>query len=248
LSAQVASGFAGNPEVVPYRAPRSMFNARTTSARRCVAQSYDLGRFRAVAKAHEVSLNDVVLAVCGGALRAYLLQHDALPTDPLVAMVPVSVRPADGSDRGNSVSMMLASLATDVESPQERLERVRASMVAGKTRLSGMTQAQLIEYAALLLAPLGAGQMLRISGERRPLFNVVISNVPGPRERLYWNGARLDGMYPLSTIADGYALNITVISYAGSLEVGITADRAALPRVQRLIDHLEDEIAALEAA
>jgi diacylglycerol O-acyltransferase / wax synthase len=252
LGAQIARGATGSGEVVPYRAPRSMLNQRIASARRVVAQSYDLGRLKKVAEANGATVNDVILAVCGGALRAYLLQHEALPRDPLVAMVPVSIRPKDAPDddassRGNAVSMMLATLGTDVESPLARLEQVKASMGAGKSRLAGMTQIQLVEYAALLLGPLGAGQMLRVSGERRPLFNVIISNVPGPREQLHWNGAKLTGMYPLSAIADGYALNITLISYAGSLEVGITADRAALPRVQRLIDHLEDELSALEA-
>jgi diacylglycerol O-acyltransferase / wax synthase len=252
LGAQIARGATGSGEVVPYRAPRSMLNQRIASARRVVAQSYELERLKKVAAANGATVNDVILAVCGGALRAYLLQHDALPRDPLVAMVPVSIRPKDAPDdaspRGNAVSMMLATLGTDVESPLARLEQVKASMGAGKARLAGMTQVQLVEYAALLLGPLGAGQMLRVSGERRPLFNVIISNVPGPREQLHWNGAKLTGMYPLSAIADGYALNITLVSYAGSLEVGITADRAALPRVQRLIDHLEDELAALEAA
>lgn len=248
LGAQVVTGLAGGAEVVPYRAPRSMLNQRIGAARRVVAQSYDLERFKTAATKHDATVNDVVLSVCGGALRAYLEQHDALPRDPLISMVPVSIRPKDDSDRGNAVSMMLASLGTDVADPVERLERVKASMDAGKARLEGMTQVQLLEYAALLLGPLGAGQLLRVGAGRAPLFNVIISNVPGPREPLFWNGARLDGMYPLSAIADGYALNITLVSYAGSLEIGITADRAALPRVQRLIDHLEDALAELEAA
>lgn len=248
LGAQVVAGAAGGPEVVPYAAPRSMLNVRTTSARRIVAQSYAIGRFKDVAARFDATVNDVVLAVCGGALRAYLESHDALPKEPLVAFVPVSIRPADGGDSGNAVSMMLSTLATDVVAPVERLERVKASMSAGKARLAGMTQAQLIEYAALLLAPMATSQLLRTPTWQRPLFNVIISNVPGPREPLYWNGAELTGMYPLSAIADGYALNITLVSYAGHLEFGITADRTALPRVQRLIDHLEDSLAELEAA
>ncbi|MEX1163522.1 MAG: wax ester/triacylglycerol synthase family O-acyltransferase [Nitriliruptor sp.] len=248
LGAQVVSGAAGGAEVVPYAAPRSMLNVHTTSARRIVAQSYAADRFRAIGKKHGATVNDVVLAVCGGALRSYLESHDALPDEPLVAFVPVSIRPADGGDSGNAVSMMLSSLATDVADPVERLEQVKASMDAGKARLAGMTQLQLIEYAALLLAPVAVGQALRMATVGRPLFNVIISNVPGPREPLYWNGARMSGMYPLSAIADGYALNITLVSYAGNLEFGITADRTALPRVQRLIDHLEDALAELEAA
>ena len=179
LGAQVAAGLVGEDEVVPYRAPRSMLNTRIASARRIVAQSYDLARFRAVADAHGATVNDVILAACGGALRAYLEASDALPDDPLVAMVPVSVRPKDGSDRGNAVSMMLASLATDAPGARERLERVKASMDAGKARLAGMTQAQLVEYAALLLGPLGAGQMLRI--ERRPPAPVQRHHLERPR-------------------------------------------------------------------
>ncbi|WP_052665464.1 WS/DGAT/MGAT family O-acyltransferase [Nitriliruptor alkaliphilus] len=247
LGAQVVAGASGGPEVVPYAAPRSMLNVRTTSARRIVAQSYDIDRFRGIATRYDATVNDVVLAVCGGALRAYLQSHDALPDDPLVAFVPVSIRTSDGDDAANAVSMMLASLATDVGEPVERLERVKASMSAGKARLAGMSQTQLVEYAALLLAPMATSQVLRVGVGQRPLFNVVISNVPGPREPLYWNGAQLTGMYPLSAIADGYALNITLVSYAGSLEFGITADRTALPRVQRLIDHIEDAVAELEA-
>jgi diacylglycerol O-acyltransferase / wax synthase len=249
LGAQVVSGATGGDEVVPYAAPRSMLNAPTTSARRVVAQSYALERFKRVAKQHDATVNDVVLSVCGGALRAYLRHHDALPEDPLVAFVPVSIRPADGSSAGNAVSMMLSTLATDVADPVERLEKVRASMDAGKARLAGMTQMQLVEYAGLLLAPLATGQLVRgLASRQPPLFNVIISNVPGPRDPLYWNGLRLTGMYPLSAIADGYALNITLVSYDGNLEFGITADRSALPRVQRLIDHLEDALAELEAA
>ncbi|MEX1177931.1 MAG: wax ester/triacylglycerol synthase family O-acyltransferase [Nitriliruptor sp.] len=248
LGAQVLSGATGGAEVVPYAAPRSILNVRTTSARRIVAQSYAVERFRAVADAHGATVNDVVLAVCGGALRSYLLSHDALPDEPLVAFVPVSIRPAEDHGSGNAVSMMLSSLATDVADPVERLEKVKASMDAGKARLRGMTQVQLVEYAALLLTPVAVGQALHMGTVGRPLFNVIISNVPGPREPLFWNGAQLTGMYPLSAIADGYALNITLVSYAGNLEFGITADRTALPRVQRLIDHLEVSLAELEAA
>jgi diacylglycerol O-acyltransferase / wax synthase len=249
LGAQVVSGAIGGDEVVPYAAPRSMLNAPTTSARRVVAQSYELERFKAIAKQHDATVNDVVLSVCGGALRYYLESHDALPKDPLVAFVPVSIRPSDSSSSGNAVSMMLSNLATDVADPVERLEKVRASMDAGKDRLAGTTQMQLVEYAGLLLAPLATGQLVRgLATRQPPLFNVIISNVPGPRDPLYWNGLRLTGMYPLSAIADGYALNITLVSYDGNLEFGITADRTALPRVQRLIDHLEDSLSELEAA
>jgi diacylglycerol O-acyltransferase / wax synthase len=249
LGAQVVSGAIGGDEVVPYAAPRSMLNAPTTSARRVVAQSYEIERFKRIAKQHDATVNDVVLSVCGGALRAYLREPRRAAEGP-AGRVRAGLDPAGGRFvAGNAVSMMLSTLATDVADPVERLEKVRASMDAGKARLAGMTQMQLVEYAGLLLAPLATGQLVRgLATRQPPLFNVIISNVPGPRDPLYWNGLRLTGMYPLSAIADGYALNITLVSYDGNLEFGITADRSALPRVQRLIDHLEDALTELEAA
>lgn len=246
LTEQAVRSRSDAAEVMPYRAPRSMLNVPLTSTRRYVAQSYELDRIRSVASAAGATVNDVVLTMCGAALRRYLLDHDALPAAPLVAMVPVSIRPADAGDRGNALTMLLANLATHVAEPVRRLALVKESMDLGKRRLEGMTQTQLVDYALLLMGPLMAGQVLGVSRRTRPLFNVLISNVPGPTDRLFWNGARLSGMYPLSLLPDGYALNITQTSYAGSMEVGITADRRALPGIQRLIDHLEDALAELE--
>ena len=111
-----------------------------------------------------------------------------------------------------------------------------------------MDRAALTDSAIALTSPLVLGNLTGLSGSRhdRPLFNVTISNVPGPTETLYWNGAEMQGLYPASLLQDGYALNITQTSYRDQMAFGITADRTALPRVQRLIDHLEDELAALE--
>jgi diacylglycerol O-acyltransferase / wax synthase len=248
MAQQVVASRLNDAEVIPYQAPRSMLNQRLTGSRRFVAQSYDFERIRAVSRAYGATVNDVVLTMCGGALRAYLASHDALPDAPLIAMVPVSIRPADGGDEGNAISMLLANLATDLADPVDRLERVKDSMDRGKARLSRMSQTELADYGILLMAPILAGELSRVSGWAPPLHNVVISNVPGPAEPLYWNGVRMDGLYPASLLTDGYALNITQTSYAGSMEFGITADRQALPRIQRLIDHLEDELVALEKA
>ena len=236
-------------EVLPFQAPATMMNVRLTSTRRFVAQDYSLDRIRGVARATGSTVNDVVLAMCGGALRTYLQTHDGLPEDPLIGFVPVSIRPDDGSDRGNALSFVLCNLATHLPDPMARLDLVRRSMDAAKARMSRMSTAELADYAIALTSPLVAGNVLGISGRfRRPIFNVVISNVPGPSEELYWNGARMSGLYPASLLQDGYALNITQTSYLDQMAFGITADRAALPSVQRLIDHLADELDALEAA
>jgi diacylglycerol O-acyltransferase len=211
-----------------------------------VAQSYDIERFKAVAKATDSTINDVVLSVCGATLRRYLLDRGELPEASLTALVPVSVRPADGPDDGNALSATLTTLATDVADPVERLARVKASMDRNKERMATMTRSELGTYGTLMFGPVLGAQVTGTAGRVPPMFNVIISNVPGPTTPLYWNGARLDGMYPMSLLFDGYALNITQTSYAGSFEFGITADRKAVPHMQRMIDHLEDSLEAIE--
>ncbi len=233
----------------PYQAPRSPLNVKISSARRFSAQSYSLTRIRALAKARGATINDIVMAMCAGALRRYLLSMDALPEAPLIADVPVSVRPADADDAsGNAISVILTSLATHIEDPVERLEAIRQSMQAGKQRLQRMSGKDITNFTTLIMMPFMIGQLIGTAGKTRPMFNVVISNVPGPREDLYLHGAQLDGMYPVSLLFNGQALNITVTSYRDSLDFGIIACRRALPGVQRLLDYLEDALAELEQA
>lgn len=255
LRDQYRQSRASEAEVVPWQAPRTMLNVPLTATRRFVAQDYHLDRLRAVATATGSTINDVALAMCSGALRTYLQQHDGLPDEPLVAMVPVSIRPADGvdehgrpvpTDHGNALSFAMCNLATHLPDPGERLALIRASMDAAKARMRSMTRAELTNYAITITSPLVLGNLTGLSKRTRPLFNVTISNVPGPSNTLYWNGAELQGMYPASLLQDGYALNITQTSYRDQMAFGITADRAAVPHVQRMIDHLEDELVALE--
>ncbi len=248
LATQLMRSTIDAAEVVPFQAPRSMLNVKLTAARRFVAQSYDLERIRRVGKALDATINDVVLTMCSSALRAYLLDQGALPDKPLIALVPVSFRRDDDTDSGNAISLVPANLATHLDAPVDRLSMIRESMNRVKARLRDMSQTELLEYGLLMTAPLVLGNLTGLSGRVRPSYNVVISNVPGPSQSLYWNGARMQGMYPLSLLTEGYALNITQTSYAGSMEFGITADRRALPSVQRLIDHLEDALRELESA
>ena len=235
-----------NPDYVSsFQAPPSMLNQRVSSSRRFAAQSFELSRFRNIAKSLGVTLNDVVLAICSGALRDYLIVHDSLPKKPLIAMVPASLR-TDDSTEGNQITMILANLATHVEDPLERLEIIRRSVQNSKQRFSRMTSSEILIYSALVYGPAGlniASGML----PKRQAFNLVISNVPGPREPLYWNGARLDALYPASIVMDGQALNITMTSYLDKLEVGLIACRNSIPKMQSLLTHLEDEIQRFEA-
>jgi len=182
----------------------------------------------------------------GGALRRYLMDHGALPEQPLTAMTPVSFRPADADAEGNSFSILFATLATEIGDPLDRLRAIQNSMGEAKRLLRSMNSADIPIFTTVVALPVLLPHLLNISGRTRPTFNVTVSNVPGPREQLYWNGAPLEGMYPLSIVTHGQALNITVTSCGESLDFGIIACRRSVPHAQRLIDHLDAALVELE--
>lgn len=229
-----------------FQAPHCILNEKITGSRRFAAQSYSLPRFKAIAKALGGTLNDVVLAVCGSALRDYLISQRALPDAPLIAMVPMSVR-SDDSDGGNQIAMILANLGTHIADPANRFELVRNSVREAKDRCARMSPEEIVNYTALTLAPAGMNLLTGVNPKWQS-FNVIISNVPGPKEPLYWNGARLSGIYPVSIVLDRMALNITLTSYVDSLEFGFIACRRTLPSMQRLLDYIERGITELEIA
>ena len=235
---------------LPYQAPRSMLNVPITGARRFAAQSWGLERIREVGSALGGSLNDVVLAMSSGALRRYLIDHDALPEQPLVSAVPVSLRDRDDDDPGdgNAVGVVLCNLGTDLEDPLARFDLIHRSMRDSKARLEGLGPLAVILLSALNFGPVALGPLYRYEVLRKPAFNVIISNVPGPQQPLYWNGSRMDAIYPVSIPYDGQALNMTVTSYDGSLEFGLIGCRRRVPSLQRLLDYLEDSLTELEAA
>ena len=233
---------------LPMQAPRSVLNVPITGSRRFAAQAWSMDRIKAVGRAADATVNDVVLAMCASALRTYLLELDALPDAPLIAMTPVSLREDGDDESGNAVGTILCNLGTHLVDPQERLLAIRASMRAAKASLRGLNQLQVTALSAAVMAPLGLGLMPGLQAAVRPPYNLVISNVPGPREPLYWNGARLEGMYPLSIPTNGQALNITVTSYAGDMEFGLIGDRRSLPHLQRMLPALEEGLAELEKA
>lgn len=249
----LVTSFSEQAAASPFSAPRTMLNVPITGARRFAAQSWSLERVRKAGAAHGATVNDMVLAMSAGALRTYLMEQDALPDAPLVAMVPVSLkaRTGDDEDEGNAVGAILCNLGTHLSDPVDRLELITTSMRRGKAQFEGLTPIQILALSSLSLAP-AALPILRPFGTDliepmlRPAFNVVISNVPGPRDPLYFNGARLVGSYPVSVLVDGQALNITTTSYAGSLDFGILGCRRTVPSLQRMLDHLEQELTALE--
>jgi diacylglycerol O-acyltransferase len=232
--------------IAPFQTPLTILNGRVTGSRRLVAQSWSLQRIKTVAKALDATVNDIVLAMSGGALRRYLIDQGALPEQPLTAMTPVSFRPADAEIEGNSFSVVFATLATELGDPLDRLRAIQHSMGEAKRLLKGMNTADIGIFTSIVALPVLIPHLLRISGRTRPTFNVTVSNVPGPQEPLYWNGARLEGMYPLSIVTHGQALNITVTSCGESLDFGIVACRRSVPSAQRLIDHLDEALVELE--
>ena len=234
-----------------FAAPRSMLNVPITGARRFAAQSWPIERIRQVGKTTGTTVNDVILAMCSGALRSYMLSLDALPDEPLVAMVPVSLHTDDPRSQdggGNAVAAVMCNLGTHLDDPADRLAAVHASMLEGKESMQGLTQLQTLLMSAIGVSPLAVLPALRLAGVVRPPFNLVISNVPGPRKPMYWNGARLDGLYPLSIPLEGQALNITCTSYSDEIAFGLTGCRRSVPHLQRLLGGLEDELNALEKA
>jgi diacylglycerol O-acyltransferase / wax synthase len=234
---------------LPFAAPRTMLNVRIGGARRCAAESWSLDRIRSIKQAAGVTINDVILAMCAGALRYYLIDQRALPDPPLVAMVPVSLRSADESDSGgNRVGAILCNLATHDDDPANRLQTISESMRSNKKVLSELPRLQALALSAFFIAPLGLAAVPGFVSSVPPPFNIVISNVRGPSEPIYWGGARLDGNYPLSIALEGQALNITVVDNAGNLDFGLVGCRRSVPHLQRLLGHLESSLKDLERA
>ncbi len=195
-----------------------------------------------------VTVNDVVLALSAGALRAYLAERDALPDRALVAMVPVSVRvKGQGETYTNRVTGVVTSLHTNIADPVERVQAIHGSMAAAK-ELQQAIPADVLTDVTQFAPPALAARAARLAGRLRiadrmnPPVNVIVSNVPGPRQPLYLSGARMTHFYPVSTVADGLGLNITVQSYLDNLDFGLVACRELVPDLWDLCDGLSDSM------
>jgi WS/DGAT/MGAT family acyltransferase len=246
----------GDGEVIqsnPLRAPATPFNRPITAHRRLAFRSVDLDTVKAVKNAFGVSVNDVVMAMCAGALRRWLAEHEALPDSPLVAMIPVSIRdPASKGALGNKVSAMLAMLPTHLAEAGQRLTAVHAATKQAKAQQAAIPQGlvdQISDFAPPALTA-RAARVVFATGvlHRLPPFNLTISNVPGPNIPVYLCGARLVAHYPVSVITDGQGLNITVIGYLGRLHFGLTACRELAPDIDSMAGYLAEELELLVKA
>lgn len=245
--AQAVAGRGGNLSLPHVRVPSSALNSQIEGTRRFVAQSWPFARIHRLGKAFDGTFNDAVLAMCAGALRQYLLNHAELPDQGLKAMVPVSLRQEGDVDSGNAIAAISADLSTHIADPTKRIRAIMASVQAGKAFFKGMSPKE-VELVSILMQSPTALLMPMGLISRLPPYNVVISNVPGIRETMYWNGARMDGSYPLSIVTDGIAMNITLVTYGDNVDFGIIACRRTLPQAQRMIDYMEDALCELEDA
>jgi diacylglycerol O-acyltransferase len=227
--------------------PRSLFNVPVSQQRRLGTQILSLPRIKAISEKTGVSVNDTLLALCGGAIRRYLLEHQALPGRSLLASVPVGLPRPDGKS-GNAVAGFVVPVGTELDDPLERLKLIHRVTTRSKAEVLEMPDASRAQFALLGLSPLIVGQMLGVLPRMPPFFNFVASNVVLSKDPLFLMGAELEAMYPVSFLFDGYALNITLVGYRDRVAVGFLGCRDAIPHLQRLAVYTGEAVAELEAA
>jgi diacylglycerol O-acyltransferase len=245
VAAKLVRDGVDRPELV---APKTKFSGRISPHRRFAFGQIELDAVKAAKNKHGTTVNDVVVSVCAGAVRRWLIAHDDLPDVPLVAQVPVSVRTGDQfGTYGNRILLMAAPLYTDIADPVERLMKTHEALLDMKER-RGALPAMLLRDANNFIPPAVFARAARLtfaystSRPGRSAWNLVISNVPGPQFPLYMAGAKLVANYPVSVILDGMGLNITVMSYEGHMDFGIVADRDQMPDVDTLLTYIREEL------
>jgi WS/DGAT/MGAT family acyltransferase len=239
-------------EITSARPPKTVFNGPISAHRRFACGSLSLDRVKALKREHGTTVNDVVVTLCASAVRHWLLARGELPDEPLVAMVPVSVRTREQrNEYGNRISMMVVPIPTDEPDPLKRLQRTHAALASAKDRHRALPASLLTDATSFIppaLSALAARTTMDVLSRTRPPLNLVISNVPGPREPLYLAGAQMQASFPVSVIVDGVGLNITVMSYLDHLDFGIVADREQVDDAWALMDQLGGALEQLAVA
>lgn len=249
LNDSVRSAFGRNSSglMAPYTAPRSIFNQAITQRRRVSTQSLSMQRLNAICKKLDMTLNDVVLTLIGSALRRYLAEVESLPNETLLAGVLASLRPRDSEQTsGNAIGFIFADLATDSTDPLHRAERVKRSTHEGKNQLRSMSKLGMTAYSGLVMAPYILGQALERGHQLPPMHSLSVSNLPGPTKEMYFDGARMEAMYPLTIIAHGQALLIAMTSGVDRLALSIIACPDSVPHSQHIAVYLEESLTELE--
>lgn len=224
--------------VLPLGAKRTGLNVPTGAARSLSVCRFPFGEFAATAHAHSATINDLFLTLCDLAVNRYLAAHGTKPAAPLVAYMPVDLR-AGESEQGNLICLLQVKLASVHDDPLDALDQIQQASKSTREIFGGVSHPAVQLYSlAVALLPLGE-ELLHLDQVLPPAINLVISNVPGPRKRMYFRGAEVLEAYPVSTLPPAVALNITVCSYAGTLFVGMVGGRTAIPDMQRLAQELQ---------
>ena len=244
LRAQLGRRTAGF--VAPYAAPKCVLNTNVTPARRYATQSYKLDRLKAVGNACGGTVNDVVLAICSTALRRYLQEMGELPDRSIIALVPVALQREMEETAGSVVAALTVSLATDIVNPQARLAAIIDSSALAKSTLCTLPRWKMEIYSGIVMLPFAMGRLARRGAPWGLLGNLGISNVPGPRKKLYFQGAEVESLYPCSVLMRGYPLNITARSYNDSINFGFLGCRDVFPHFQHLAVYAGEALAELE--
>jgi diacylglycerol O-acyltransferase / wax synthase len=233
-------------EIRSARAPRLSFNTRISSHRKFAFGALSLGSVKRLKNELGITVNDVIVGLCATALRQWLIERDELPSEPLVALIPVSVRTKEQVGTfGNRVSTMIVPIPTDVKDPRRRLLRAHEILRAAKEEHRALP-ASLLMDATTFIPPAVHSRASRVAselmGRLRTPVNVVISNVPGPPIPLYMAGAELQGYYPVSVVVDGVGLNITVMSYRDDLDFGVIGDRESVGETWPILEALSSAL------
>ncbi len=247
----VFRALTGGHATLPFSAPNTRFNGRLGPARSVAGAEVSRSRVRAVADTTGTTGNDVLTAVVAGVLRHWLLAHEELPTESLVAICPITVRTRDAAtdgDDANAFGVALCTLGTELDDPAQRLAVVHRSMSDAKEQVADLGSGASLAVALPAIAPTVLFPQIPFAPTPRPAFNLALSSVPGPPTAQYWNGAHVDAIYPVSTVYDGLALNVTVCSYADKLDIGYVAGREQVPDIETLIPLTEQALSELETA
>jgi len=232
---------------LPFTAPHAIMNTEISNRRRVITASFPLASLRRIGKIVDGTVNDVLLAICGGALRSYLLEQHRLPSKTLLAGVPVSVK-TSGESHGNQLSTIVCPLGTTTRDPLTRLRNISRITRCAKRDVKNLSQTARQDYMNLVLLPTVVLTLAHAATLIPPAFNVIVSNVPGPDRPLYLSGSKLQEIYPLSVVTDAQALNITAVSCGTRVCLGITSCPDQLPAIEHLDAHLANAHRELQRA
>jgi WS/DGAT/MGAT family acyltransferase len=248
----VVDTLVAHTTVLPFEAPYTRFNGRLGPERAVAAGSWAKDRIRAVQRATGVTGNDVVTAMVAGAVRGWLLERGELPEQSLVAICPITVRDREhggaNDQHGNMFGLWLCPLGTNVDDPAARLDLIHRSMSEGKHWVAKRGSAASLLTTAASIAATVVFPLLPFTPKVRTGYNLPISHVPGPRAEMYWNGAHIEEVYPVSTVYDGQALNVTTCSYADRVGFGYAAGADVVPDIDALVPLTEECLTELESA